>query len=124
MFCLHTLHIPPKLHLHDENSCFSLGKNTAWDVIYRFVLIAGAGVHASPGPMATQTPFTYGMQRVPVAGHSTGHPAQFLSNVGPGPQASYIEQAVPAGVNYPWQVSRETLAPYVPLPPFRESGMS
>ena len=67
-------------------------------------------------------PVTYGMQRAPVPGSSTGHPAQFLSNVGPVPKADYREQAVSAGVNYPLQVPRKTLSPYVPLPPFKEPG--
>ena len=66
-------------------------------------------------------PVTYSMQRAPVPGRSTGHPAQFLSSVGPVPQVHY-RQAVPVGVKYPQQVPRETLAPYVPLPDFRGPG--
>ena len=68
-------------------------------------------------------PLTYYMQRAPVPGSSTAHPTQFLSGVGPVPQASYSEQPAQVGVDYPRQVPRETLAPYVPLPHFRGPGM-
>ena len=67
---------------------------------------------------------TYFMQRAPVPGSFTGHPAQYLSSVSPGPQASSNEQALQVRVNYLWQVPRESLAPYVPLQPLSEPGMS
>ena len=86
-------------------------------------LFAGVGVSAGPGPLPTQTALPYGMQRAPVPSSSIGHPAQFLPSVGSVPQASYSDQAVPVGVNYPQEVPRESLAPYVPLPHFREPGV-
>ena len=81
-------------------------------------------MNAGPVPLPTQMPVTYSMHRAPVPGSATGHPVQFLSSVGPVAQASYSEQAVQVRMNYPRQVSRETLAPYVPLPRFREPRMS
>ena len=48
---------------------------------------------------------------------STGYLAQFPSI------ARGVPHSGPAKVNYPRQVPRETLDPYVPLPPFREPGM-
>ena len=85
---------------------------------------AGAGDSAGPGQLPSQIPVIYGMQGAPVLGSFTGYPAQSLVSVGPVPQASYIEQAVPAGVNYPHPLPRETLPPCVPLPPFSRPGVS
>ena len=73
--------------------------------------------------MPTSMSVLHCMQKGPVPDGSTGHAAQFLSSVGPVPRASYNEQAVQAGVDYRWQVPREALASYLPLPPFREPGM-
>ena len=86
-------------------------------------LIVGAGVIAGPGAIPTSMSVTHSMQRGPVPGSSIGYPAQFLSSVVPVPQPSYSQQAVQAGVNYPQQVPRETLAPYVPLPHYNKPGM-
>ena len=80
---------------------------------YVCFLVPGAGVNVGPGPLPTSMPVVYSMQRAPMPGHSTGHRAQFLSSVGPVPQASYSEQALQVGMNYLQQV---------PLPGFRKPG--
>ena len=67
------------------------------------------------------------------AGHSKQVVPQAGYNEEGVPQAGYSEEAVAnagfsdqdlqVGKNYPWQMPREPLASYVPLPLFREPGM-
>ena len=97
-----------------QNACiFHLDRSTLlrmYFFIYLFLFLAGAGLDAGAKPLDET-------KRAPVPGSSTGHPAQFLSNVGPVPQASCSEQVVQTGVNHPWQQT-----PGVPLPPPTEAG--